>query len=205
MSHLNLYIEPTVYVFYKDIFSNFIGCNKAFAEIAGFHRISDIIGMTDFDMPWCDTEAAYYREKDQAVLDGNYLCNHVETQRLSSGRDCRILINKVPLIDAKNLLTGVIGSYVTIADPHYHGTKSTVLKNVSVTERQIECLVFLAKGYTAKKIASEMDVSAKTVQTHIEKLKLKLHCHTKNELLDIAWQSDLVKLRLMSLSHKEGR
>lgn len=196
---VNLYVEPVVYIFYKDLHSRFIGCNDAFAEVSGFKRSADLIGKSDFDMPWRDTEAELYREGDKAVLDGVLMNNTVESQNQSSQNKCRILINKSPLINLTGEKIGIVGSYVKIIDHHTYGGKHAILKNISLSERQTECLVFLAQGFTAKKIANCMDVTEKTVQTHIEKIKEKLSCHTKQELIDMAWQSEYIKNKLLAI------
>jgi PAS domain-containing protein len=39
-------------VFWKDKDLVYLGCNRAFAEDAGFSSPEEIIGKTDFDMPW---------------------------------------------------------------------------------------------------------------------------------------------------------
>ena len=54
-------------VFWKDRDLVYLGCNQAFADDAGFSSPEEIIGKTDFDMPWKD-QAELYRADDQRVL-----------------------------------------------------------------------------------------------------------------------------------------
>ena len=55
-------------VFWKDRDLVFLGCNQAFAEDAGFSSPEDIIGKTDFDMPW-KAQAELYRADDRLVME----------------------------------------------------------------------------------------------------------------------------------------
>jgi PAS domain-containing protein len=39
-------------VFWKDRDSVYLGCNHLFAELAGLKSSTEIVGLTDFDLPW---------------------------------------------------------------------------------------------------------------------------------------------------------
>ncbi|HET9912808.1 MAG TPA: PAS domain-containing protein, partial [Anaerolineales bacterium] len=72
-------------VFWKDKNLVYLGCNRAFAEDAGFSSPEEIIGKTDFDMPWKD-QAELYRADDRRVLDsGESRLNYEEPQTTPEG------------------------------------------------------------------------------------------------------------------------
>ncbi|WP_177417978.1 PAS domain-containing protein [endosymbiont of Lamellibrachia barhami] len=52
-----------VRVFWKDIDLNYLGCNKLFAQDAGYKDSDELIGLSDFEMGWRD-QAAFYRADD---------------------------------------------------------------------------------------------------------------------------------------------
>lgn len=52
-----------------------------------------------------------------------------------------------------------------------------------LSPKEYECLHFLLNGYTAKMSAKQLDISPRTVETHIQNIKLKLKCRTRNELI----------------------
>lgn len=52
-----------------------------------------------------------------------------------------------------------------------------------LSSREIECAGYLLKGHSAKTAANLMQVSVRTVETHINNIKRKLGCNFKNELL----------------------
>lgn len=49
----------------------------------------------------------------------------------------------------------------------------------SLSRREIEVLDYLAHGYPARYIAEQLHLSPRTVQHHIERIKMKLDCQTK--------------------------
>jgi LuxR family quorum-sensing system transcriptional regulator SolR len=57
--------------------------------------------------------------------------------------------------------------------------------NLSITKREMQCLGYVKRGYTAKAIARQMNVSTRTVETHIDNLKSKLHTTSKQTLADL--------------------
>ncbi len=56
-------------------------------------------------------------------------------------------------------------------------------KAVKLTQREQECLALLVKGLSAKKSAKLLDISHRTVEAHLAKVKQKAHCRTQLELL----------------------
>lgn len=75
-------------------------------------------------------------------------------------------------------------------------------RGYSLTGREIECLTYLASGKTAKDIARVLNVSFRTVQAHIDSLRLKTSCNKKSEL--IKWFEDKFKQFLLT-PHKWPR
>jgi len=62
--------------------------------------------------------------------------------------------------------------------------KSFILKDVSLTYRELECLSYLFRGYSMKDIAKNINISARTVETHINHLKAKASLNSKQSLID---------------------
>jgi PAS domain-containing protein len=57
------------YIFWKDRNSVYLGCNHRWAEMAGFDGPSEVIGITEADLPWTEEEKAWYLECDRRVMD----------------------------------------------------------------------------------------------------------------------------------------
>ncbi len=97
-------------VFWKDIKSNYLGCNKSFATGAGLTSPAEIVGKTDFDLPWASTEAKNYRKDDLDVMEGGKGRLHIfETQHQSDGQVIWLDTSKFPLRDSLGQIIGVIG------------------------------------------------------------------------------------------------
>jgi DNA-binding NarL/FixJ family response regulator len=63
-----------------------------------------------------------------------------------------------------------------------------------LTNREREVLQLIAEGMTTKRIASNLNVSAKTVETHRRKIMKKLNIHSIAELTKIAIQEGLTSV-----------
>ena len=97
-------------VFWKDYNSVYLGCNRNFSIGAGFDNPSEIIGKTDYEMPWGSTEAEDYRADDRQVMDsGTSKLHIIETQLQSDGSLIWFDTNKIPLFDSKDKVIGILG------------------------------------------------------------------------------------------------
>ena len=54
-----------------------------------------------------------------------------------------------------------------------------------LTKKEAVILAYIAKGKITKKVASILNISPRTVESHVENMKMKLHCHSKAELIEI--------------------
>jgi len=97
-------------VFWKDRNSIYLGCNQAFAIGAGLKNPSEIIGKTDFDLPWAETEARDYRADDyEAMEEGKTKIHIVEKQHQKDNKVAWFDTTKIPLRDSGGQVIGVIG------------------------------------------------------------------------------------------------
>lgn len=71
-------------------------------------------------------------------------------------------------------------------------TGNPIQMRSTLTEREIEVLRFIAKGYSNKEIGKELFLSHRTVDTHRTNLMRKLHIHNAAGLVRIAFQMGLV-------------
>ena len=103
-------------VFWKDSDLVYLGCNQAFAEDAGFDSPQDVVGKTDYDMPWSE-QAELYRADDQLVMDsGEPKLSYEEPQTTPDGGLIWLRTSKVPLADADGNPRGVLGMYEDVTE-----------------------------------------------------------------------------------------
>jgi PAS domain S-box-containing protein len=97
-------------VFWKNREGVYLGCNRLFAENAGLRTPDDILGMTDFDLPWRREAAASHREDDQRVVEtGVPNLAYDETRHTAEGRPAVVRTSEVPLQNADGDVIGVLG------------------------------------------------------------------------------------------------
>ena len=108
--------EPD-YMFWKDRDSVYLGCNQRFAEAAGLTDIGEIVGKTDHDLIWTESEADFYREVDRRVMETKAPEYHIiETQLQADGRRLWIDTSKLPFFDDDGRVAGLVGVYSDITD-----------------------------------------------------------------------------------------
>jgi PAS domain S-box-containing protein len=105
-----------VRVFWKDLDSNYLGCNRPFALDAGLLSPVEIIGRNDFEMGWAE-QAHSYRSDDRLVMEtGQPKLGYEEPQTTPDGGRIWLRTNKVPLLDAEGRIKGVLGTYEDITE-----------------------------------------------------------------------------------------
>jgi PAS domain S-box-containing protein len=105
-----------VRVFWKDLDSNYLGCNRPFALDAGLQGPEQIIGKSDFEMGWTD-QAELYRSDDRLVMEtGAPKLGYEEPQTTPDGGRIWLRTNKVPLLDSEGRIRGVLGTYEEITE-----------------------------------------------------------------------------------------
>ena len=106
-----------MFVFWKDRQSVYLGCNQNFARGANLNLPSEIVGKTDYEMPWGESDAEKYRNDDQQVItSSNAKLNIIETQYQENGETIWLETNKIPLRNLKGDVIGVLGTYQDISD-----------------------------------------------------------------------------------------
>ncbi|MBZ8180358.1 PAS domain S-box protein [Oscillatoria salina] len=105
------------FIFWKDRNSVYLGCNCNFARAAGFEHPEQVIGKTDYDLPWTKTESDWYRQCDRWVMTTNTPeYNITETQLQANNQERWLDTNKVPLHDAEGNVIGILGTYEDITE-----------------------------------------------------------------------------------------
>ncbi|MGB3494423.1 MAG: PAS domain S-box protein [Elainellaceae cyanobacterium] len=104
-----------LYIFWKDRQSVYLGCNENFARAVGLSSSEEIVGKTDYDLPWANTEASTFRIDDRQVMDtASAKLGVVETQIQADGSQQWKEINKIPLYSLDGDVIGVLGTYQDI-------------------------------------------------------------------------------------------
>ena len=113
---LHMFFEHTQsFIFWKDVDGVFLGCNRKLAQAAGLDNPEDIIGKTDYDLPWSKEESDRYRQDDRAVMKSKKpKLDIIESQRQSDGSLVWLKTSKVPLMSISNEVCGILGVFSDI-------------------------------------------------------------------------------------------
>lgn len=96
-------------IYFKDRNSGFIMVSKAGIAWFGAKKLEDIIGKTDFDI-FTSEHAQEAFDDEQRIMNTNTpLINKEEKETWEDGSVTWVSTSKVPLKDAKNRITGIVG------------------------------------------------------------------------------------------------
>ncbi len=65
------------------------------------------------------------------------------------------------------------------------------------TPREVQCIIHLLDGKTLAETADLLDLSRRTVEYYVNNMKLKLGCHSKQELLKKIGGANLGELHMV--------
>ncbi len=113
---LQLIIETIpVRLFWKDLDSHFLGCNRLFAQDAGYKSSEELIGSNDYTLGWKEQADQYRADDLDIITSGKPKLNYEEEQTTPEGRHITLLTSKVPIRDANNEIIGLLGTYKDIS------------------------------------------------------------------------------------------
>ena len=186
---LSLFAEMPFYVYAKDLNGKYLGMNQALARDLGLNKPEDFLGLEDFDMPFLSQEEAMnLRCNDEKVIKNGSYENFVEPVSIYDGTKLNLLSYKAPLYSRTKKLLGMIGVSLMQSVREY--------QPLTLTDRQVDCLVLLVKGMTFKEIAKTLRLSPRTVEHYIFTIKTKFNCETRSELITKALKMEIIKSRL---------
>ncbi|MBI5950731.1 MAG: PAS domain S-box protein [Chloroflexi bacterium] len=155
-------------VFWKDRNLVYLGCNRAFADDAGFSSPEDVIGKTDYDMPW-KTQAELYRADDRAVMEkGEPKINYEEPQTTPGGSTIWLSTSKIP-VHENGQVVAVLGMYEDIT-----------------ARKQVEADLLLRDRALASSLNAVIIVNiSDNKPIYVNDALLKMTGHTREEVMQI--------------------
>ena len=120
-----------VSIYLKNLQSVYITCNQYMLDMAGLRSRDQIIGKTDYELPW-SAQADKIREIDQRVMQNSKEFRIEEQPKIYSGRFKTFLTNKSPFNDSQNNIIGIIGVSIDITE------QKKLHKMLALTENSLE-------------------------------------------------------------------
>ena len=123
-------------IVWKDQDSRYLGCNNYFAQDAGMSP-KEIVGLTDYDMPWGEEHAADFIADDHEVMETKQShLQYIEQLRLADGSLAWIQTNKVPMQDNNGNVTGILVTYQNITNQIAISEELRQMRAAAKDERQ---------------------------------------------------------------------
>lgn len=206
----------------KDANSNYIAATKAAAEfLFGKTKPHAVIGLRDEDIPGeASTFSEVFKAQDKIIMTKGQNKSILDINIWASGTMRIMLTTKQRYVDINGQF-GVYFSSLELTGDHLlkvakllcqdkkfissQGCSYEIVESFNerqLTSKETECLYYLIRGYTAKMIARVLLISYRTVENHIEQLKIKFKCNTKAELIDKAISSGCLYLLVKSFISK---
>ena len=174
-------------VFWKDKDSNYLGCNRTFAKMAGRESSEELRGLNDYQLPWPESDAEFYRECDQEVMSGLREIHDMEETRTNPAGEERILwTSKLRMVDDDGNVSGIVGCFSDVTDyrtaENERNRLNTELQKVSRQAGMAE----IATGvlHNVGNVINSVNVAATTLQRGFESRSLELLQRTSAILLE---------------------
>nr|WKN38762.1 GAF domain-containing protein [Tunicatimonas sp. TK19036] len=145
------------FIFWKNKDLEFMGCNDAFAKLAGATSSQEVIGKTDFDF-WPDNAEAF-RTDDQQIIDSKEAkLDFEESQTDNQGNKSCMRVSKVPLTNQYGEVLGVLGMFEDItAYKDQLSELEETKQQLQQTEEELKQIVLLMreKGLEIEEVKSK--------------------------------------------------
>jgi len=107
---------------------------------------------------------------------------------------CSIVLGQHSLSESLTKITelGVFDANAITPKKNITAEDITV-NNVHLTPREIQCLRLTVKGYTAKMIARQLDISYRTVEEYLLNVRIKMGASSKSELIQMTLDNFLTE------------
>lgn len=202
----------------KDIDSSILLANTTAAKYLGYGSAEELMGknIKAENYP-CDTRelSSLFYQEDQEVLLNKTQSSFIFYTRFADNNWHMMYGTKTPVLDKDAKPIGIIDNYMDITNNPFFNFSHLLLneqvvtttqklkrqftykltdtiEELDITDRQLECLYFLLSGKNSAEIAETLQLSKRTIETHMENLKKKLNCKTKTSLIEFALHKGLL-------------
>jgi LuxR family transcriptional regulator, transcriptional regulator of spore coat protein len=71
-----------------------------------------------------------------------------------------------------------------------------------LTAREQQVLELIANGLSAKEVAQEIDIAPRTVERHIENVRLKIRARNRTHMVTLAMELGLLQMEHEHMAHR---
>lgn len=193
----------------KDLDCAYAEVNAATAAVFGYAKAENMLGVKDDNVPCKIAEfAPVFQAEDKKVIKYKQIKQFLELMYCADNQWRLFLVTKQPWIEHHQIqgttalcldateiyhkfIPFILNNSENALNRGKLGLKSAPLTNNhygndQLSEQQSKVLFYLLRGKTAKAIADILHISRRTVETHLDQIKIKFNCHKKSELIEKA-------------------
>lgn len=170
------------FMYLKDVQCKYVMCNENFAKVAGLKSAEEVVGKTDYDLVWAQTQADLFKKGDLDALAGVEQINIEIPQLQSDGSTKIVLSNKVPLYDVSHKIIGILGNYLDITD------RIKMEEELKITKKAAE-VANEAKSEFLRNMEHQLRTPFSGVYSMVETLASMEEDPDKKQMLDLTYQS----------------
>lgn len=185
-----------IYLALKDTKSRYLYCNEKYAEFLNLDSPKQIIGKYDSNF-FQDDLVKLYLSGDRHVLQGGSFCN-IQEPIIYNNKKMKILISKNQVFKKNEASYGVVLSFLELNPLHYKQPDDLFKyqpedkcykflkgdKSIYFTSREYSIIQSLFLGLSAKQIAHRLNLSTRTIEDYVQKIKNKLNCSHKHNIIN---------------------
>lgn len=203
-------------LFFKGLDFSYVDCNSRLVKFSRLGNKKRILDRIDCELPWAE-DASFYRNIDKKIIDCGKTKTIMMDVRVASGERITVVQNKKAIRDpSTKRIIGIMASMNESSDAslqnflqgiknkdNENGQNKNKIKTqycideysqYSLTQRESECLFYLLRGMTAKMISRILNVSTRTVEKFIEKIKTKMGVRYRTDLIEKAIHDDVMDI-----------
>lgn len=196
----------------KSADSVYLGCNDVMASLSGFANQDQLIGKRDFELncPAAEMHDIFVSQDQQTLTESQplksidfciysdlqlHVCFTVKKKLVDQAQRDLVLFT-ITEFSPDQLKRKFHKLQINLPELNYNDKVSFTLcktyPNSSLSLRESQCFYYLLRGYSAAQTATALGLSSKrTVEEYIDRIKTKLHCHSKKELIAYGFENRL--------------
>jgi len=192
-------------VYWKNKEGYYLGCNEGMIECGLITSEKDFVGTSLKDHGHLLDVSQFEEVDNQIMNNGKPMCLFEKAHVKGFPT---FLTTKYPLFAAEGFINGLIGisfnisritnyqrffpllcsddlpSKIILQKLEENFFKKLAANNILLSQREKECLSYFRQGRSNREIAAFLNISTRTVETHVNSIKNKFACNTKSQLLD---------------------
>jgi len=177
----------------KDTKHRFVASNYGFSKFSGMEP-EQVIGLSDYDMPWCD-QANIYLSHEKDILSG---LSYSVIEPLAGIKKTNLITQKKIIYDDAGIPRGTIATALPLMmDIDFCNLSGTgeILRvadyGMGLTKKESLVFYYVIKGFKRSRVAELAKISTSAFDFHIRNIKLKFGANTISELNEIVYAKGL--------------